>query len=668
MAHARRPRLSRRRFLQLAAVAGVVGGAGALGYGAECFGDAPPPIPRPGAAPPEPAAPPILALTGEPGANPFGRYLGEILRAEGLNAFRLAPLSALAAEDLRRYALVLLGETPLTTEQAGRLRDYVSGGGNLIAMRPEARLADLLGVAFTGGDLADRYVQMVADHPVTQGLAPEPLQFHGPARQARLAGAEALAWLQTEPGEAGVYPAVTLHQAGAGRAAMWAFDLARSVALTRQGNPAWAGQERDGLDGLRACDMFVGWMDLERLGIPQADEQQRLLLNLIQALCEAALPLPRLWYFPAGAGAVLVATGDSHQNTGRSVAQVLERAERYGGRMSIYYSPPLLSCERRIVRKARWWAREAPLFGGRVPDSFPLPRPSEVAAWRDQGHEFTFHPFVEAGVEAGYLEYWSHFLKLGYGPISPTTRTHRILWQGWAETARVQAAFGIGLNLDYYHVGPAFLRPDGASAFGHFTGSGLPLKHVDELGQVLDVFQQNTQLVDEHLLDALGGKARLTAEQAVAVSRDLIDLSVRRFPAALGTQFHVDPIELGGAGAESAARWLEGTLEHAASQGLPILPAASWLAFTEARHDAVFEALAWDAAQARLTFEVTLPAAPFEVEVLVPERAAGWALTGVSVDGQPSDRRDAGRRIGAVPFAAVRLAGGRHRFEAQYAP
>jgi hypothetical protein len=275
---------------------------------------------------------------------------------------------------------------------------------------------------------------------------------------------------------------------------------------------------------------------------------------------------------------------------------------------------------------------------------------------------------VEAGVEAGYREYWNHFLKLGYGPISPTTRTHRILWQGWTETARVQAAFGIGLNLDYYHVGPAFLRSDGASAFGHFTGSGLPLKHVDEQGQVLDVFQQNTPLVDEHLLDALGGKARLSAEQAIAVSRDLIDLSMRRFPAALGTQFHVDPIELGGAGAESAARWLEGTLEHAAGQGLPILPAAAWLAFTEARHDAVFDALAWDAAQGRLTFEVTTPAAPFEVEVLVPERAAGQALTGVSVDGGPPGGRTTGRRIGAVSFMAVRLASGRHRLEVQYAP
>ncbi|MBL8058817.1 MAG: hypothetical protein JNK29_19080 [Anaerolineales bacterium] len=667
MSEAKRPRLSRRHILQLTAAGGVLGVAGAAGYGAECLRAAPPPKPRPGAPPPEPARAPLLVVAGDSAANPFGRYLGEILRAEGLNLFRLISLSALAAEDLSGYALILLGETPLTADQADRLRAYVTAGGQLVAMRPDERLADLGGVALTGGEMAGGYLQTVAGQPLTAGLAAEPLQFHGSAWLARLAGAEALAWLQAAPGQGAEYPALTWHRAGAGAVVLWAFDLARSVALTRQGNPAWANQERDGLDGVRAADMFVDWLDLERVAIPQADEQQRLLLNVIQALCEPALPLPRLGYFPAGAGAVLVATGDSHENMGRSVAQVLERAERFAGRMSIYYSPPAMSCARRVVRQARWWAGALPLVGERVPDSFPLPRPAEIAAWRERGHEFTFHPFVEAGVEAGYLDYWTRFHLLGYGPVSATTRTHRILWQGWAETARVQAAFGIGLNLDYYHVGPAFLRPDGTPAFGHLTGSGLPLKFVDEQGQILDVFQQNTQLVDEHMLDALGGRARLSVEQALAVARDLLDLSLRRYPAALGAQFHVDPFELGGPGAESAGRWLEGVLALAAERGVPVLPAAPWLAFCEARHAVVFEALAWDGAAGRLSFEVVVPPAPFEFDVLVPQRAAARRLTGVSVAGSAAARTSE-RQVGAVSFAVVRVAGGRHTVSAQYAP
>ena len=72
------------------------------------------------------------------------------------------------------------------------------------------------------------------------------------------------------------FPAVTLRGYGQGQAALWAFALARSVALTRQANPAWANQECDGGLGIRAADMFKGWIDLDRIHILQADEQQRL--------------------------------------------------------------------------------------------------------------------------------------------------------------------------------------------------------------------------------------------------------------------------------------------------------------------------------------------------------------------------------------------------------
>src|SRR5436190_5388089 len=86
--------------------------------------------------------------------------------------------------------------------------------------------------------------------------------------------------------------AVTVRSVGSsgGQAAAFTYDLARSVVLTRQGNPAWAGQERDGVVAVRPDDMFYGaktgdvqpdWVDTSKIAIPQADEQQRLLVNLI---------------------------------------------------------------------------------------------------------------------------------------------------------------------------------------------------------------------------------------------------------------------------------------------------------------------------------------------------------------------------------------------------
>ena len=79
-----------------------------------------------------------------------------------------------------------------------------------------------------------------------------------------------------------------------GQAAAFTYDLARSVVYTRQGNPDWAGQERDGSPPIRPDDMFYpDWIDLDKVAIPQADEQQRLLVNLILHMNADRKPLPR---------------------------------------------------------------------------------------------------------------------------------------------------------------------------------------------------------------------------------------------------------------------------------------------------------------------------------------------------------------------------------------
>ena len=90
---------------------------------------------------------------------------------------------------------------------------------------------------------------------------------------------------------------------------------------TRQGNPAWVGQERDGVVPIRPNDLFYGaaagdvqpdWLDTAKIAIPQADEQQRLLANLIVTMARDRKPLPRFWYLPRGEKAAIVMTGDDH--------------------------------------------------------------------------------------------------------------------------------------------------------------------------------------------------------------------------------------------------------------------------------------------------------------------------------------------------------------------
>src|SRR5690606_6447780 len=111
-------------------------------------------------------------------------------------------------------------------------------------------------------------------------------------------------------------PAVTLRQTSGGKAVMFAFDLARTVVLMRQGNPANGDVDIDGDGILRTIELFQSpdngprWNDLSRIAIPQADELMRLFGHLLEDM--SAAPMPRLWYFPNQAKTMLVLTGDAH--------------------------------------------------------------------------------------------------------------------------------------------------------------------------------------------------------------------------------------------------------------------------------------------------------------------------------------------------------------------
>ena len=148
------------------------------------------------------------------------------------------------------------------------------------------------------------------------------IQYHGSADHYALAGAAAVANLWSGASSPTGNPAVTLRTSGhGGQAAAFTYDLSQSVIQTRQGNPAWAGQERDAqrADPLRRPVLRWPAARLARPhkgAIPQADEQQRLLANLITEM--ARTPMPRFWYLPNGLKTAVVLTGDDHGRDGGS--------------------------------------------------------------------------------------------------------------------------------------------------------------------------------------------------------------------------------------------------------------------------------------------------------------------------------------------------------------
>jgi Bacterial Ig-like domain len=224
-----------------------------------------------------PSTLPILVITAT--GNNFTQYYTEILRSEGFNSVNAMDITQITSSMLAQYDVAILGETPLTSAQVTMLSNWVTAGGNLIAMRPDKQLASLLGIADASSVQPDAYLLVNTAQETGAGIISQTIQYHGTAYLYTLNGATSVASIYSNPTQVTSNPAVTLHSIGTngGQAVAFTFDLARSIVYTRQGNPAWAGEDRDGIPPIRTNDLFFGGADpdrvnLDKVAIPKADE------------------------------------------------------------------------------------------------------------------------------------------------------------------------------------------------------------------------------------------------------------------------------------------------------------------------------------------------------------------------------------------------------------
>ena len=120
-----------------------------------------------------------------------------------------------------------------------------------------------------------------------------------------------------------------------------------------------------------AASSVADWVNLAKVSIPQADEQQRLLANLIETMNRHRKPLPRFWYFPRSLKAVLVGTGDDHASGGTA------------GRFDQYLAASPAGCS-----VADW---TCPRFTSYIFTATPLTN-ANAATYNNQGFEVALHP------------------------------------------------------------------------------------------------------------------------------------------------------------------------------------------------------------------------------------------------------------------------------------
>ncbi|HEX3527811.1 MAG TPA: family 16 glycoside hydrolase [Thermoanaerobaculia bacterium] len=596
-------------------------------------GGSPPPPPPPADTDNGPGGP-ILVISKS--TNPFTRYAGEILLAEGLNQYAIQEIGTLDAPTLANYDVAILGETALTAAQVTMLTDWVNAGGHLVALRPDAQLAGLLGITPANSTLANGYLLIDAAAAPGQGLVNETIQFHGTADLYTLNGAAAVATLYSTATTATTSPAVTLRSVGAsgGKAAAFTYDLARSVVYTRQGNPAWAGQERDGVTPKRSDDLFFGaaagdpqtdWIDLAKVAIPQADEQQRLLVNLILTMNAGRKPLPRFWYLPRGLKAAVVMTGDDHGNNGTQ------------GRFEGYESASPAGCN-----VANWECVRATSY---IYPSTPLP-PSAALAFQAEGFEIGVHvssncaDWTTSSLESFFATQLADFATLFPGVSAPVTnRTHCIAWSDWATEPKTEKAHGIRFDTNYYYWPGSWIqdRP------GFFTGSGLPMRFADLDGTRIDVYQATTQMTDE-------------SGQSFPFNIDtLLDnaLGSLGYYGVMTANMHTDTASHAGSDAIVAS---------AQSRGVPIVSSQQMLTWLDGRNGSSFSNLSWSGTA--LSFTITAATGADGLQALLPNTSTAGTLASLTRNGSAVTFTT--QTIKGIPYAVFPAASG--SYVATYAP
>ncbi|MGH9629118.1 MAG: DUF4082 domain-containing protein, partial [Bryobacteraceae bacterium] len=549
---------------------------------------------------------PILVITS---TSPFSKYYAEILRTEGLNEFAVMDIGAVTTTNLSSFDVAILAPATLTPTQVSMFSNWVNSGGNLIAMAPDPQLGTLLGLMATASTLADAYLLVDTSTGAGNGIVDRPMQFHGTARVYTLAGASRIATLYTNPTTPTSNPAVSLRTVGTngGNAAAFSYDLATSVVYTRQGNPAWAAQERDGFSPIRSDDKFYGaasgdakpdWVDLDNLvSIPQADEQQRLLANMILRMNLAKKPLPRFWYLPHGKRAAVVMTGDDHGNGGTA------------GRFDQQIAASPAGCN-----VANWECIRSTSYIFVQPQNLSN---TQAANYTAQGFEVGLHlttdcgDFTPTSLDTFYGQQLSQF-QSSYPsvPAPRTQRHHCIAWSDWVTGAKTELKYGMRLDTNYYFWPPGWTqnRP------GHFTGSAMPMRFADVDGTIIDVYNAPTQMTDE-------------SGQTYPFTGDAL------LSAAVGPQGYYGVYTVNAHTDTASNPVSDAVIPSALARGVPVVSSAQMLNWLDARNGSSFGGFAWSGNE--LTFTISPGSGANGLQAMLPRNSSTGVLTSITRPGGP---------------------------------
>lgn len=543
----------------------------------------------------------------------FGSYITEILKTEGFNEFQIESITdTLQLNYLKKFDMVILGENILTKNQLTTITRYVKEGGNLIAFKPESELSHVFGVTNAGGTYDEGYVAINTNEEIGKGITAETLQFHGEAGRYNLKGAKKIATIFKDAVTATPYPAVVVNDFGKGHAVAFLYNLPQSIVYTRQGNYRNAGKEMDGIDGIRAMDMFTnGWADTTKNTINQADEQMRLLSHCIEKMSSFTKPLPRFWYFPDSLKCLVTLTNDGEDSKEAEFVQQFKDVDAKGAKMTLYI--------KETDRVSKEWVDKWVKKGFEMVAHFDDTRQAQNPDWRTMD---------------SVIKDLKKKMKVKYGILNIQTVTnHWFVWCGkdsnsvsdFAAQAKLEVNNGMGLDNNYARYDNKsnqgyFLGAMGTGQ-GNFTGSGLSMKFADNDGNVINNYQHICNVYDQQYMEHQDSIGFYNCFKGL-MDRSLKDgvysyISIK----AHNAEYFFSKIPL------------SKMLDYANENHIPVWTAVKLLDFLKAKDEASFTDIKWSRNQ--LTFNIKSSLTHTNgITCMIPYKYKGNKINKIRINGR----------------------------------
>lgn len=543
----------------------------------------------------------------------FGSYTTEILKTEGFNEFELKSIAdtTINLKYLKQFDVVILTEYVLTKTQVTLINLYVKQGGNLIAFNPDKNLSGLFGIINIGGKIEEGYIAINKNEEISKGLITQTLQLHGHAVKFKLNGAKKIAAIYKDAVTATDYPALVFNDYGKGHAIAFLYNLPQSIIYTRQGNYRNAGKEMDGIDGVRAMDMFTnGWLDTTKNTLNQADEQMRLLSHCIEKLCSYTKPLPRFWYFPDTLKCLISITNDGEDSHEAEFVQQYEDFDSLGAKMTLYIK------ETDLISKE--WVDKWSKKGFEMAAHFDDTKQAQNPDWKTMD---------------SVIKDLKKKMEIKYGISSIRTVTnHWFVWCGkdsnnvndFAAQAKLEINNGIELDDNYARYdnlsNQGFYLGAMGIGQGNFTGSGLSMKFADNNGQIINNYQHVCNVYDGLYMERKDSVGLFNA------FKGLVDRSLNN------EVYSYISIKAHNAEYHYTKKALIKMLNYANKNGIPMWTATKVLDFLKAKDEADFRNIKWSGNQLEFKIKSSLKHTN-QFNCMLPFVYNGKKINAVNVNG-----------------------------------